>query len=164
MASGDTLLILTPLGASFPTSNFPTLDTRNNHPVLDFDDTTEESCFWNLVMPRHYGAGGITATYIWMASGVTVNEAVWGGAFERHEDDAFDLDADGFAADQNSPAATAPSADGEVSYDTIAFTDAQIDGVLVGESFRYRAKRVAADAGDDLVGDAMLLIIELRET
>ena len=43
MASGDTLLVFTPLHNEPPASNFATLDLRNLHPVLDFDPTTNES-------------------------------------------------------------------------------------------------------------------------
>ena len=36
MASGDTLLILTPLAHEAPASGAASLDVRNGHPVLDF--------------------------------------------------------------------------------------------------------------------------------
>ena len=42
MASGDTLTIFTPLHNEPPSSNPATLDIRNQHPVLDFDATTNE--------------------------------------------------------------------------------------------------------------------------
>jgi len=167
MASGDTLLILTPLGSVPPASNPATLDTRNGHPIARFDDTTSESLYWETAMPAHYGGGGTTETYIWMADGVVVNQAIWAGAFERHEDDNFDLDSDGFAADQKSGAAVAPSVDGEVSYDAVAHTDGgQIDGIVAGESLRYAARRLPAETSpaDNLVGDAELLKIIIKET
>jgi hypothetical protein len=43
MASGDTLVVLTPLGSEAPASSFATLGTRNAHPVLDFDAASTES-------------------------------------------------------------------------------------------------------------------------
>ena len=47
MASGDTLVVLTPLGNEPPVSNPATFDFRNNHPVLDFDDATNESAVFS---------------------------------------------------------------------------------------------------------------------
>ena len=43
MSSGDTLLIFNPLHNEPPASNPATLDTRNQHPILDFDAATNES-------------------------------------------------------------------------------------------------------------------------
>ena len=53
---------------------------------------------------------------------------------------------------------------GEVAYDAIAFTNAQIDGLLVGESFRLRLSRNPPHADDNMAGDAEMLRVELRET
>lgn len=164
MASGDTLIVFTPLHGEPPASNFATLDTRNNHHVLDFDQTTQEAIFFGGVLPRHYGGGGVTITIIWMADGVTINDVVWATAFERHQDDADDLDSDSFAADSE-VTGTAPSVDGETSYDATTHTNgAQMDSLAVGESFRLRVRRDPADAGDDMAADAQLLRVEIRET
>ncbi len=167
MASGDTLLILLPHGYVPPATNPATLDARNGHPILRFDDTTSESGYWEVAMPSNYSGGGITETYVWMADGVTTNQCIWAGALERHEDDNFDLDSDGFAADQKSGAAVAPSADGEVSYDDVTHTDgAQMDSVAVTESFRYAARRLPSETSpaDNLGADAQLLKIIIKET
>ena len=59
MASGDSLVIFTPLSNEPPSSNFATFDTRNAHPVLDFDDTTEEKVVFTGIMPRNYAGGGV---------------------------------------------------------------------------------------------------------
>ena len=163
MASGDTLAVFTPQHNQPPSSGFATLDIRNDHPVLDFDAAASEDAIFGGVLPRHYGGGGIKARVVWMASSATTLEARWEGSFERHQDDAFDLDADGFATEQIVEP-TAPSASGEVSYDDITFTNAQIDGLLVGESFRFRLRRNGGHANDDMAGDAELLRVELRET
>ena len=165
MASGDTLIILTTHSADLPTSgDVPSPDSRNDHPVLDFDAATAETVNFPIVLPRHYGGGGVTATIIWSAATATTAETRWSLAWERHEDDAFDLDADGFATAKTVDA-TAPSASGEVSYDTIAFTDgAEIDSIAVGESGRLRLIRDAANVADDMAGDAELHRIEIRET
>ena len=166
MASGDTLLILTPHSADLPSSGgVPTPDTRNDHPVLRFDAATAQTVNFPILMPRHYaGTTGVTATIIWSAETAITAETRWSLAWERHQDDLFDLDADGFATAKTVDA-TAPSAAGEVSYDTIAFTDgAEIDSIAVGESGRLRLIRDAAHANDDMAAGAELHRIEIKET
>lgn len=164
MASGDSLCVFEPKNNDPPAANYATLDTRNSHPVLDFNNDADEEAVFPGVLPRHYDGGGVTVMLVWMADGVVVNEVVWDAQFERHADDAFDLDGDGFAAVQ-SVTATAPSVDGEVSYDDIAFTNgAEMDSLAAGESFRLKIRRDADNGADDLDADAQLLRVEIRET
>ena len=164
MASGDTLLVFTPLHNEPPSTAFATLDTRNQHAVLDFDDAIDEEAVFSGVLPRHYGGGGVKVMLVWMASTATALKVQWDAQFERHADDAFDLDGDGFAA-VNSINPTAPSVSGEVSYDDIAFTNGgDMDNVAAGESFRLKIRRDADNVADDMVGDAELLRVEIRET
>ena len=167
MASGDTLLILTPHSADLPTSgDVPVPDVRNDHPILAFNATDDSVVNFPIVMPRHYaGTTGVTATIFWSAATAIADVTVWSLAWERHEDDAFDLDADGFATGKTVDA-TAASADGELSYDTIAFPDgSEMDSIAVGESGRLRLIRLASsDADDTMAGNAELHRIEIRET
>ncbi len=165
MASGDTLLVFTPHANQPPATAFATLDTRNDHLVLDFDADADEEAIFGSVLPRAYGGGGLTVMLVWMASTANANECDWEAQFERHENDAFDLDADGFAAVQG-VIATAPSVSGEASYDDITFTSgAQMDSLVAGESFRLKIRRDADDAtNDDMTGDAELIRVEIRET
>ena len=164
MASGDTLLVFTPHSSEPPSSNPATIDLRNQHFVLDFDASTDESIRFPGVMPRHYDGNGVTVTIIWMSSTQVANDVVWDVSWERHQDDTFDLDADGFAA-VNSVTDTAPNVCGEVSYCTVAFADgADMDSVAAGESFRLNITRDADNEDDDMEGDAELLRVEVRET
>ena len=71
MATGDTLAVFTPKSNVPPTSNGATLDQRNNHLVLDFDDTTDESAVFESFLPEHYDGGGLTVTLVWMATSAT---------------------------------------------------------------------------------------------
>ena len=163
MASGDSLIIITPLSNEPPSSNFSTLDTRNSHPVLDFDDTTEEKAVFTAIMPRNYAGGGLTNTITFGATTGTAGTVVWQTAFERIGT-VLDIDADSFATGNNGTLVV-PSTSGSLTSVAIAHTDgAQIDSIAVGEVFRLAVTREVADAQDSLVGDAELKAVEIRET
>jgi len=167
MASGDTLCVFVPAMSEPPSTNYATFDTRNGVLVLDFDDATSESVEFPGFMPRHYAATtGITVTLGWMftSSGTPgTDTCVWDVAFKSVSDDADDLDTKAFAA-ANSVTATSASADGEVDYATITFTDgADMDSVAAGEYFRMSVQRDAA-SGTASPGDAELVFIEIQET
>lgn len=172
MASGETLLILTPLDNTPPATVYATLDTMTGTsspaesvPVLDFDDTTAEYADFYCALPRNYASGGLTITFAWSAAAAT-NTAVLRAAFRRVADDTVDLDTTAFTYDYNTTGAlTPPSAVGEVAYDTLTFTDgADMDSVAVGEYFILRVGRAPADGNDTLVGDVSIHAIEIRET
>lgn len=174
MASGDTLLILTPLDNCPPATLYATLDTvtgtstpAENVPVLDFDGSaqTEYADFY-CTMPRNYaGTTGVTLTFFWSASS-TSNTATWSAAFRRVEDDGEDLDTTAFTYDYNATGAlTPPNVVGEVAYDTLTFTNgADMDGVVAGEYFILRVRRQYDDANDTLAGDISLHAVEIKET
>lgn len=164
MATGNTLLTLSPLMASFPSSNPATPDLRNGHPVLDFDDTTQETVYFdNLILPRHYGGGGITVYLHHAASSATSGTIGWDVALERIGDGQQDLDADGFATAQTVTAATVPATSGHVDIVNVAITDgANMDSVAAGEAFRLRIRRDVAN--DTAAGDAELFGVEIKET
>jgi hypothetical protein len=163
MASGDTLCIFTPLHNEPPSSNPATLDTRNQHPVLDFDASTNESAVFSSVMPRIYGGGGVTVYLHYAMSAATSNDIDWDAAFERIGDQQQDIDSDGFAAVQSVDNTTVPGTSGLVDIVSVAFTNgAQMDSIAVGEGFRLKVTRDAAS--DTATGDAELLFVEIKET
>jgi hypothetical protein len=164
MASGNSLLQWGAMANEPPATNYATLDTRNSHPVLDFDAATDESAVFSGVMPQHYAGGGVTVYIHWSAVGVTTNDVIWDVAFERIGDGQQDVDADGFASVQ-SVTDTAPGTDGFVTIASIAFTNgAQMDSVAVGEKFRLKVTRDADNASDTLAADVELHVVEMRET
>lgn len=163
MASGDTLAVFAALDAEFPASNYATLDTRNNHAVLDFDTTTQETVYFTGVLPRNYGGGGITAYLHWMATSATSGTGGWDIAFERMADAGDDLDADSFATAQTVTAATVPGTSGVVKVTSVALSNgANIDSLAVGDAFRLRVRRDVAN--DSASGDLELIALELKET
>jgi len=163
LASDDTLLIFLPTNNEPPSSNPMTLDTRNLHPVLDADASTDESAVFTGVMPRHYAGGGVTVYIHYAMSSATSGNIDWDAQFERIGDQQQDLDSDGFAAVQSVNNTTVPSTSGLVDIVSIAFTDgAQMDSIAVGESFRLKITRDAS--ADTAAGDAELVAVEIKET
>jgi len=163
MASGDTLLTISPLQASFPSSNPATPDSRNTHPVLDFDTTTQETVYFaNLIMPRHYAGGNIIAYVHHAASSATSGTIGWGITFER-VGTAQDLDSDGFATEKIITAATVSGTAGiiTVSNATLTAGATDTDSVAAGEAFRIRLRRDVAN--DTATGDAEFYALELKE-
>lgn len=163
MATGNTLLIFSPLANEPPATAYATLDTRNGHPCLDFDTTTAEAAVFSGVLPRHYAGGGITVYLHWAATSATTGTIGWTVEFERIGSALLDVDADSFAGAQTVTAVTVSGTAGTVLISNVAVTDgANIDSVAVGESFRIRIKRDVAN--DDATGDAELYAVELKET
>ena len=163
MASGDTLLVFTPLHNEPPSSNPATFDTRNSHPVLDFDASTNESAIFSAVMPQAYDGGGLTVLLHYSMASATSNTVDWDASFERIGDQQLDVDADSFASANPVDNTTVPGTCGMVDVVSIAFTDgADMDNVAAGELFRLKITRDAAS--DDATGDAELHAVEIRET
>lgn len=164
MASGDTLVLLTALHNEPPATAYATFDTRNGHPVLDFDAAADEDAIFTSVLPRHYAGGGLTVSLRWAATSATSGNCKWNVQIERLEDEGTDMDADSFAAAQTVTAA-APATSGAVQYSDVTFTaGAQMDSLAAGEMFRLKVTRDANDAGDTMTGDAELVSVEIRET
>lgn len=77
MASGDTLFVLTPQGATLPSSNYATHDTVADAstppltiPVLDFDGSADEHADWYVTIPEHYSeTTGFTFSYKYAMDG-----------------------------------------------------------------------------------------------
>ena len=164
MASGDTLVVFTALNNEPPSSNYATVDTRNGHVVLDFDDTTGESAIFSGVMPQHYaGTTGVTVYLHYSMTSATSATVDWDVSFERIGDGQLDIDSDSFADANSVNDTTVPGTSGHLDIVSVAFTDgADMDSVAKGESFRIKVARDAAS--DDASGDAELYKVEIRET
>lgn len=80
MASGNTLIVLTPQMSVPPSANYATFDTIADastpniiFPVLDFDGATDEHADWSWVVPSYYDGGGFTFKYMWAVDGTDVD-------------------------------------------------------------------------------------------
>ena len=163
MASGDSLILFHPYNNEPPAANYATLDTRNQHPVLDFDPTTNESAVFSAIMPRNYAGGGITVYIHYAMTSAEADTVDWDVAFERIGDGLLDIDGDSFAAVNSVDNTTVPGTTGLVDIVSVTFTDgADMDSVAVGEAFRLQITRDAVS--DDAGGDAELVMVEIKET
>jgi hypothetical protein len=134
-----------PLQSEAPASNYASLDTRNSHPVLDFDTTTQEATCFHGVLPNDYAGGGITVS-IWCAIDAS----------------SLDIDADSFATAQTITAATVPGTSGQVLKQSVNIADGtDMDSLAAGELFRIRIRRDVAN--DTATGDAELLRVMMEE-
>ncbi len=161
MASGQTISKWKAQDNEPPGANFASRDSRNSHPVLDF--ALNEIGVFSDVMSRNYGGSGLTAYLHYAMSSAEVNDIKLEGYFERIGE-VQDLDADGFAAAQNSGDITVPGNSGDVDIIPITFANgAEMDSILVGEGFRFKVRRIAV-VGTDATGDLELRFIEIKET
>ncbi len=166
MASGDTLVILTPADNEPPSSAYATLDTRNGHPVLDFDGSSDEEAVSTGILPRNYGGGGLTVTTYWAFTSATTGSLRVQAGIERIDASSLDIDADSFASFQ-SAGGSAPGTSGQVIGVAVALTaGAQMDSLAAGEPFRLKIRRDAdgTSGTDDITTDAELVGIEIKET
>lgn len=145
-----------------PVSNFATLDTRNGHLVLDFDDTTGESAIFTGVLPRSYGGSGLVVEIGYSMTSATSGTCGWLVAIERIGDQQQDVDSDGFASDQTVTAVTVPGTSGNVDVVSVNIANgAGMDSLAAGEHFRIRVARDVAN--DNATGDAELHWVRVRE-
>lgn len=163
MASGDTLVIFYPNDNEPPASDYATLDLRNSHPVLDFDDTTNESAVFSFVMPQNYSGGGLTLKIGYSMTSATSGDIDIDAALERIGDQQLDVDSDSFAAVNSVDDTTVPGTSGNVDVVQITFTDgADMDSLAAGELGRLKITRDAVS--DTASGDLELHFVEIRET
>lgn len=151
MASGDVHSKLIPAAFIMPTTDGAPHGSRNTHPHIEFDDTTDESSVASDSL-NDYGDNGLTVDVFFTHAGTSGNIELL-GAFERIDEEGLDTDSDSFAATQSSGAVAIPSTSGQEKKATITFSNSQIDGLQAWEGFRFKLTRengVASNAAGDL--------------
>ena len=143
-----------------PTTNFATLDTRNNHPCLDFDTTTQEAAVFSGTLPANYSGAGVTIS-LWVAlTSATSGTVGFDVAFERMDASSLDIDADSFGAVGTVTAVTVPGTSGQILKLSVNVSNgANMDSTAAGEMFRLQVRRDVAN--DTAAGDAELLRVML---
>lgn len=162
-ASGDTLAVFTVLNNEPPASAYMTLDTRNAHPVLDADGSTDEEAVFRGIMPSNYGNGGVTVKVHVMFTSATTGTGRLQTAFEDMS--AQDADSDGFAS-FNSGSVTPNGTSGIETIVSINHANgAEMDSVAAGDEFRLKIRRDAdgTSGTDDITTDMEIKSVEIVE-
>lgn len=163
MASGNTLCVFHPYDNEPPSANYATLDTRNGHPCLDFDATTQEIAIFTGIMPMTYSGGGVTIYLYSALTSATSGTLGYDVAFELMSDGSTDIDSDSFGSATTVTATTVPGTSGVILEQSVGVTNgANMDSVAAGDLFRLRLRRDVAS--DTATGDAEFLSLEIRET
>lgn len=153
--------------AIFPSTDPAGFTSRNENACVTFDDGSEvddEKAIFEGVMSNDYVAGNdIIVDIDWVAETAITGDVVWGIEFELVGVGGGDIDISPFAAMvEASPTATDVT-NGAAARSIITFLSSQVDAVLAGASYRIRITRVTTDVADDMVGDAQMLRIGLKQ-
>jgi len=156
----NTRFIFTPYAAEFPSSNFPQLTLINRRPVLAFDASTNETCYWTGIVPQGW-TGTITALVYYIMASATSGDVDIDIAIESITDaDATDLDAGtSFDTTNSTDNTTVPGTAGYM--DVISVTLTNNDSSAAGDYIRFSLTRDAAS--DTATGDMYVLAVEIRD-
>jgi hypothetical protein len=116
-------------------------------------------------MPEGFAEESITVRIAWAADTATSGSVVWGAAFERNndEDDNADLDTDSFDVENTATSGAPATSAGKLQYANIVVADGERDGLLQGEQFRLKIRRIGTNGSDDMSGDAQIASILLSQ-
>jgi hypothetical protein len=140
-----------------PGLTYPTLDNRNTIPVLDFDDTTNETTSFRGMIPHGATFTALLTRIFWNATNATAGTASWSVEYERTMDD---VDSDNFSTKYTELSYFGNNASGVPI--VLGITCSDVNGLGAGDQFRLRVTRNGATANDTLIGDAELMLIEVR--
>jgi len=147
--------------ALFPDSDPAVANSRNNHPILGFDDTTAESVVFNNTIPNSYDGESINVDIDWVAETATTGGVTWGVEVERNAPGGNDIDSDSFSTQQIGNSDTNATS-GIITRTTITLTQSEADGVTANDYFRLRVQRVVSDGDDDMTDDAQIVKVSVR--
>lgn len=155
-----TRAILTPYSAEFPATNFPQLMLANYRPVLAFDASTNETCYWTFIIPQGW-TGTVTAIISYIMASATSGDVDIDVAIESITDaDAVDLDATtSFDSANSTDNTTVPGTAGYL--DQISVTLTNQDSATAGDYVRISLTRDATN--DTATGDMYILAVEIRD-
>jgi len=132
--------------------------SRNDQPVLNFDDDVTYEVAISDAISSDYLGGDIIFNIDWIAKTATTGDVTWGVSVERGNGN---IDSDSFATEQTGTDTT-NVVNGVPTRTNITLTQAQADGVLAGESWRFKIRRGTL-SGDTMTGIAQIKNITLTQ-
>lgn len=152
----------TPLSAEFPASNYPQLTLSNRRPVLGFDASTSETCYWTTVIPQGWTAPATAVISYAMASATSGGVAFDVAVEAITSGDAVDTDAaTSFDTVNTGTDSAVPATAGYMEQISVTLTN--LDSAAAGDLVRISLARNVAHATDTATGDAYVLSIEIRD-
>ena len=158
---GRNVPYLHPLLASLPAVNPPALvlnaGTNQVDQTLDFDDTTSETAYWEVIVPTGIAFTTATMKLSYRVAAATSGAVVFNvHPITRGDNELWDVDAAGQGA--AFAASTVPGVAVTVRQITVGLN---ITGWAAGEVLRIKLFRVPADGGDTLIGDCKFMGAEI---
>lgn len=151
-----------PNEAIFPSGTGAGLLSRNEHPIILFDDAADEPVFFQGVLSADYSGASISVEIDWTATTATTGDVIWGIEIEAMQDAGHDIDSDSFDTQQTTTDTTSGTS-GIITRTTVILTNAEADLIAAGDSFRIRVQRNGSAGGDTMAGDAELLRVSVHE-
>lgn len=144
-----------------PAAAYATYNVRNARPVMEFDDTADESLLFYGIIPQGADlSSGIKRREFWKAKTATSGNIISTGAFERGNTDS---DADSFATGIDSAATAVNGTSGITTVVETNHSSSEIDGLTVGDDFYLKITRKATSGSDTVSGDMQLVGLEIQQ-
>ena len=158
-----TRFIGTPFSAEFPATNFPQLTLSNQRPVLAFDASTSETCYWTAVIPQGW-TGTVTAVISYAMASATSGGVAFDVAVEAiSTGDATDTDATtSFDSVNTGTDSGVPATAGYM--EQISVTISNLDSAAAADLVRISLARAVANATDTATGDCYVFSLEVRDS
>lgn len=150
--TGFTVIVPAAAMSSPPGTDIATFSTRNNHGVMNFDDTTNESGMVEAAMHKSYVDITPFDVDIYWTSGASSGNVKWDGRFEVNSS-GTNIDFDSFAPNQSVVSAVISS--GTIVRSRISYTSIQADNMKSLAPFRYILTRDTSTSGN-IIGDAQI--------
>ena len=149
-----------------PSTGLAESDTRNSHPVLDFDTAADECAVFTFVLAEDYGGGSVDVQLQFTTTAAGGSNVALLTDFERILAGTLDIDADSFDTTAICVLTSSNSTSGITVISTHTHTSGEIDGLLAGELGRLRVCRDidGASCGSDVqAGDVELVSVTIDE-
>jgi hypothetical protein len=142
--------------AELPTTNPAALATRNDRPVLAFDDSTDEFVIFQGIAPVYLDTSkNWFAQIIWAADTATAGDVRWEVRSEEDAEGDIDIDSDNFVGSAFILEDTQGTA-GQLTYSIVNLGSL---GIQPGEAFRIQIFRDTSE--DTMTGDAQIVWVHL---